>query len=210
MSMVPDRSPRKQPQQRRSREMQARILEASLRVLHDEGALGFTTTRVALEAGISVGSLYQYFPNKHALVAALHERDIAEGAARVQAILRVAGETPRQKLRELVWWFFSTEAQEAATLGAATGDIQVFLRDGMSDSAHAGLIAEAVRSFTTFIDASSTIERTPADRDHAAKFAMVTIESIGKALAAQRPSPETIRAWADDTASMLADHLRFG
>ena len=76
--------------------MQARILDASLRVLRDQGALAFTTTRVAEEAGISVGSLYQYFPNKHALVAALHEHDIRDGVARVQSILDGPGGTPRE------------------------------------------------------------------------------------------------------------------
>ena len=96
--------------------MQARILDASLRVLRDQGALGFTTTRVADEAGISVGSLYQYFPNKHALVSALHDRDVGEGVAHVQAILDQPNASPRQKLHEIVSWFFSTEAEEAATL----------------------------------------------------------------------------------------------
>ncbi len=207
--MSPDRSPRKQPQQRRSREMQARILDASLRVLRDEGALGFTTTRVAEEAGISVGSLYQYFPNKHALVAALHDHDIRDGAEHVLAILDQSDATPRQKLQEIVSWFFATEAEEATTLGAATGDIQVFLRDGIADSAHAEVIAEAARRFAAFIDAGSTIERTSAEREHAARFAMTTIESIGKALAARQPSSAAIRRWAHYTATMLADHLTF-
>lgn len=186
--MPPDRSPRKQPQQRRSRAMQARILDASLRVLRDHGALAFTTTRVAEEAGISVGSLYQYFPNKHALVAALHEHDIRDGVARVQSILDGPGGTPREKLREIVQWFFASEAEEAATLGVATGDVRVFLRDGIDDTAHTELVADAARRFAAFIDGGSTIERSPADRAHAAEFAFTTIESIGKALVARQPS----------------------
>ena len=189
--------------------MQARILDAGLRVLRDEGALAFTTTRVADEAGISVGSLYQYFPNKHAIVAALHDRDIRDGVARVHEILDRSDVSAREKLLALVTWFFSTEAEEAATLGAATGDIDVFLRDGTSDSAHGDLIADAARAFAAFIDAGSAIERTPADREHAARFAMITIESIGKALAAQQPSPAMVRRWARDTTTMLADHLTF-
>jgi AcrR family transcriptional regulator len=44
--------------------MRDRIVAAAIRVLADEGALGFTTTRVADEAGISVGSMYQYFPTE--------------------------------------------------------------------------------------------------------------------------------------------------
>ena len=109
--------------------MRNRILEASLRVLQQEGALGFTTTRVADEAGISVGSLYQYFPNKHALVFALHDDDIERGWEHIQAVLDRTGVSPRQKLAEVTRWFFATETEEVAQLGAAIGDIELFLRD---------------------------------------------------------------------------------
>jgi len=207
--MSPDRNPRKQPQQERSRQMRARILDASQRVLRDDGALGFTTTRVAEEAGISGGSLYQYFPNKHALVAALHQRDVDDGAAHVMAILDTASGSPRQTLRGIVSWFFETEVEEAATLGAATGDIEVFLRDGVATAADADRIARAVRAFGEFVETSRSVTVTPAEHEHSVRFAMVTIESIGKALAARQPSATEVRRWVDDTTSMLADHLTF-
>ena len=189
--------------------MQARILAASLRVLRDQGALAFTTTRVADEAGISVGSLYQYFPNKHALVAALHDEDIRDGVAVVSAILDRPTGTHRQKLHELVLWFFTSEAEEAATLGAATDDIRVFLRRGVADTAHDHLVGDAVRRFAVFIASGSTVTRTAAERQRAVQLAMTTIEAVGKALASRSPSKRTLRAWADDTATMLADHLGF-
>lgn len=189
--------------------MRARILDASIRVLREQGGLAFTTTRVAEEADISVGSLYQYFPNKHALIAALHEDDIGDGAARVKAVLDRRDGTPRQKLREIVFWFFSTEAEEAATLGVATADIHVFLRDGIANTANAQQIAAATRSFAALIEAASTVKRTSVDSREAALFAMTSIESIGKALAAREPSPKMVRVWAEDTATMLANHLSF-
>ena len=61
-------SPRKQPQQARSTELVAAILDAAGQVLAKEGAQRFTTARVAEKAGVSVGSLYQYFPNKAAIL----------------------------------------------------------------------------------------------------------------------------------------------
>lgn len=70
----PPITPRKQPRQRRSIALVEDVLEAAVRVLRREGAARFTTVRVAAEAGVSVGSLYQYFPSKEALVAALVER----------------------------------------------------------------------------------------------------------------------------------------
>ena len=67
----PKISPRKTPRQARSQSTVQTILEAATRVLSRESLAGFNTNRVAEVAGISVGSLYQYFPNKEALVTAL-------------------------------------------------------------------------------------------------------------------------------------------
>ena len=64
----PTISPRKQPQQARSAELVASTLQAALQVLAKEGAQRFTMARVAERAGVSVGSLYQYFPNKAAIL----------------------------------------------------------------------------------------------------------------------------------------------
>ena len=65
---------RKQPLQQRSRETVAVILEAAARVLEARGLEGYTTNAVAERGGISVGSVYQYFPNKDALTLALIAR----------------------------------------------------------------------------------------------------------------------------------------
>jgi len=71
-------SPRKQPGQARSRALVEAILDATARVLVRRGLAGANTNAIAELAGVSVGSLYQYFPGKHALVAALHERHARE------------------------------------------------------------------------------------------------------------------------------------
>lgn len=63
--------PRKQPTQGRSKQTVAAILEATFRVLDEVGGESLTTTRVAEVAGVSVGSLYQYFPSSEALINAL-------------------------------------------------------------------------------------------------------------------------------------------
>jgi len=64
-------SPRKQPRQQRSRETVRAILEAAARIFEERGAGAATTDAIALRAGVSVGSLYQYFPSKEALLATL-------------------------------------------------------------------------------------------------------------------------------------------
>src|ERR1700691_6490396 len=74
----PPTSPRKKPRQQRSQATVECILDATARVLCSTGYDRASTNRVALAAGVSVGSLYQYFPSKEALVAALVERHVEE------------------------------------------------------------------------------------------------------------------------------------
>ena len=66
--------PRKSPVQRRSKEMVEAILDAAARLFAAGGLAGMTTNAVAELAGVSIGSLYQYFPNKLALVRGVYER----------------------------------------------------------------------------------------------------------------------------------------
>ncbi|MFC4158803.1 TetR/AcrR family transcriptional regulator [Chitinimonas lacunae] len=70
--------PRKSPLQRRSVETVRVVLEAAARILERDGFAGYTTNAVAALAGVSVGSLYQYFPNRDAITAALIERETAQ------------------------------------------------------------------------------------------------------------------------------------
>jgi AcrR family transcriptional regulator len=67
--------PRKTPSQSRSEDTVASIIEAAAQVLETEGFEGFNTNAVAARAGVSIGSLYQYFPGKDALTVALIRRE---------------------------------------------------------------------------------------------------------------------------------------
>ncbi|WP_235457893.1 TetR/AcrR family transcriptional regulator [Streptomyces olivochromogenes] len=74
---------RRTPRQARSRARLARVLEAAERVLVDEGVEALTTTRVAAAAKVSVGSLYQYLPDRDAIIDAL----AAGYFARLEAVM---------------------------------------------------------------------------------------------------------------------------
>jgi AcrR family transcriptional regulator len=78
---------RKSPSQERSRRTVERILNAAARIFHEQGYAGATTNDVADEAGVSVGSLYQYFPNKDALLVALTRRHIESTTADLAFLL---------------------------------------------------------------------------------------------------------------------------
>lgn len=92
-------SPRKRPRQKRSAATVEVILDGAARILEREGLERFNTNAVAAAAGVSVGSLYQYFPGKDALMAALVRRDATRFAAEVEAAV---AERPGEDWREAV------------------------------------------------------------------------------------------------------------
>jgi AcrR family transcriptional regulator len=95
--------PRKQPQQARAAATVETILEAATRVLSDSSLTGFNTNRIAEVAGVSVGSIYQYFPNKASLVAALIERAQNSLASAVELSLQQShGQQLAKVLNELI------------------------------------------------------------------------------------------------------------
>jgi AcrR family transcriptional regulator len=184
--------------------MQARILQAAVRVLADEGALGFTTTRVADEAGVSVGSLYQYFPNKHSLVIAIHHEAMRRGWEHVQAVLDSPAATPRQKVIEIARWFFATESAEANELGAVFDDVEVFLRDG---DAHGAIDSEVLPRFTNFVAATSRARLAGDDAEFGAQLLITTLEAVGKSLATRKLTTLERERWAINIATMLCNQL---
>lgn len=88
------REPRKRPRQERSRATVEAILEAAARVFEEEGLSGATTNRIAERAGVSIGTLYQYFPSKESLAVALVEDHIREGLRRLRRWLAQAQGRP--------------------------------------------------------------------------------------------------------------------
>jgi AcrR family transcriptional regulator len=92
---------RKAPRQARSRATVETILQAGARILSDEGWAGFTTNKVAELAGVSIGSLYQYFPDKLSLVDAIRRRHLGDCLA-VMRKSRADGLPPEQFVANLV------------------------------------------------------------------------------------------------------------
>ena len=107
--------PRKTPSQSRSRVTVDAIFEATIQVLLSQGMVGLTTTGVAERAGVSVGSMYQYFPNKQALVYALNDRFLTRLAERVEeTCARMLGRPIAEATDALIdtYWAVKTERAE--------------------------------------------------------------------------------------------------
>ncbi len=128
MSRNPRVSSRKEPQQARSNDLVAAVLDAAVQVLEAEGARRFTTARVAERAGVSVGSLYQYFPNKAAILFRLQSDEWRRTTALLRAILEDKSQPPPARLRALVHAFIRSECEEA-TIRTALDDAAPLYRD---------------------------------------------------------------------------------
>ena len=108
--------PRKSPVQARSAASVHSILEATLQVLLDVGSERLTTTRVAARAGVSVGTLYQYFPNKSALLLAVLKRHLSEIFDRVEAVCQEQkGSSLAQMATALIEAFLEVKMRNAKT-----------------------------------------------------------------------------------------------
>jgi AcrR family transcriptional regulator len=120
-SHLPQRSqaylePRKTPVQARSIATVNAILEATIQVLLKVGKERLTTTRVASRAGVSVGTLYQYFPNKSALLQAALKCHLDEVTGAVELVCKEQeGATLRQMATALITAFFEAKMKNAKT-----------------------------------------------------------------------------------------------
>ena len=92
--------PRKTPVQARSAASVEAILEATVQVLLEHGKMKLTTTRVAERAGVSVGTLYQYFPNKSALLQALLQQKLNGVAAALEKVSEEMQGAPLAEMAE--------------------------------------------------------------------------------------------------------------
>ena len=106
--------PRKSPVQARSAASVDAILEATIQVLLEVGKERLTTTRVAVRAGVSVGTLYQYFPNKSALLQGALKRHLVAVTEAVELVCQEQeGETLRKMATALITAFLQAKMRNA-------------------------------------------------------------------------------------------------
>lgn len=94
--------PRKQPRQQRSSQMVDRILDAALVLTREQGTRTPTTLAIARRAGLSVGSIYQYYPNKEAILLDLARRWLAAFPEVIQKRIDAPRPTNRAEFRQEV------------------------------------------------------------------------------------------------------------
>jgi len=195
-------STRKKPRQARSQQLVADILTAAAQVLARDGAHRFTTARVAEKAGVSVGSLYQYFPNKAAILFRLQQDEWAETGALLRDMLADRTLEPMARLRVVVHAFVRSECEEAA-MRIALNDAAPLYRDAPE--------AREPRVRGTRVMADFLAEALPGldeeKRALAGELISATMGSIGKRTSERITDPATIASWSEAIADMLCAYL---
>ena len=198
----PKISPRKQPKQARSNGLVAIILEAALQVLAKEGAHRFTTTRVAEKAGVSIGSLYQYFPNKAAILFRLQSDEWRQTTDLLCRILEENERPPLERLRRLVHAFVRSECEEAE-MRVALSDAAPLYRDAPEAQE-----ARVSGSRTMLAFMQEVLPDVPkATRTRAADLVTTTLSAVGKQFSEQPRTAAEIDACADAMADMFCAYL---
>jgi AcrR family transcriptional regulator len=195
-------SSRKQPKQARSTDLVAAILEAALQVLAKEGAARFTTVRVAEKAGVSVGSLYQYFPNKAAILFRLQSDEWRQTTALLKSILEERTKPPLERLRILVHAFIQSECEEAA-FRVALDDAAPLYRDAPEAKAAK---ASGERTILAFMK-EALPKASPATRAMAGGLIKETLSTVGKQFSETPRKPEEIAAYSEAMADMFCAYL---
>lgn len=206
MARKPPTNPRKNALQERSRATVDALVEATARILVREGFEKTSTNRIAEIAGVSVGSLYQYFPSKEALVAAVIERHNQEIMGLVRATLTEISEMPIEKaVRRLV-----TVAIEAHQIKPELHRVlaEQIPRAGKLD------VEASNREVHTLVRAyfdSHRKEMRKIDLDVATFICVSTIEAIAHNTVlnqAEMLSDKMVRMLVDETTRMVVGFLR--
>jgi AcrR family transcriptional regulator len=199
---IPQVSSRKQPQQARSTELVAAILEAATQVLAKEGAQRFTTARVAERAGVSVGSVYQYFPNKAAILFRLQSDEWRQTTEMMRNILEDVGAQPLERLRRLVHAFIRSECEEAE-MRVALDDAAPLYRDAPE--------AQAAKASGEGILHAFMLEALPKApkriRALAADLITTTLGAVGKEFSESPRTSAEIKLYAEGMADMFCSYL---
>ncbi len=181
-------APRKAPRQSRSHSTVEVILEAAARVLATESLSGFNTNRVAEVAGISIGSLYQYFPNKAALTAALIERAQSALIERVQAVIHQPVASLHEHVARLVEVGIHNQFGKS-TLAAALDHEESRLQTHPEMAATLGSAQQQLLDLVMQLLRQHASDITATIHEQSAADMLVIAKSLIETEAAQRSTP---------------------
>lgn len=181
----------------------AAILQAAAQVLAKEGATRFTTARVAEKAGVSIGSVYQYFPNKASILFQLQTDEWKRTSEMLKRILEDKDKAPLERLRILVHAFVHSECEEAQVRGALNDSAPLY-----RDAPEAQQVrASADRTVASFM--KEVLPKASAStRALVSDLVTTTLSAVGSSFSGIPRSQTEIRNYSDAMADMLCAYLR--
>ncbi len=191
-----DKRPRKRPTQSRARVTFDSIVEATDQLLDEYEIEGLTVQMIADRAGVSVGSLYQYFPTKDAIVATVIERDVERVYETLELVFHASVELPiEQLMTTMIRGLLSTYASRLSYYRAILPEIGRLERDGVirnvADRAQT-LVVEAM-------ERSPDAIAIPASRQAAAGFIVARVSNLlAHAVVVERPELLEDPAFAEE------------
>lgn len=195
--------PRKLPKQQRARATVEAILAAAAHILVHEGFDAASTNRIAEKAGVSIGSLYQYFPSKEAVVGALLEQHVREMLAVARdGLERWTSGSLRQRTRAMVRMMLEAHAVQPALH-------RVFMEE-MPRVSGAAPIAELDRTFEELARVHLERDRAmirPRNLEIAAFVVVQTVEALTHAAVLHRSDMLRSEEFIDETTELIVRYL---
>jgi AcrR family transcriptional regulator len=197
--------PRKTPRQPRAHETRARILGSAAAVFAEHGYAAGTTNRIAAEAAMSVGSLYQYFPNKDAILVELVRHHMHAGT---QAVLGALDQVPRP--HDAFSLAVVVRAVVAAMVAVHVEDRRLHRVLFEESPRPAALLVEIHALEDTAVAAAAEwlgpVVRDDVDLELTARIVTVTIESLVQRLVAS-DRPHDVEAFVDECTALVLAYL---
>ena len=188
-------SPRKRPEQRRSADTVAAILTATIRVLDQAGA-ALTTTRVAEVAGVSVGTLYQYFGNREALINGVLAEHLEAVIAAVEVAAVASRGLPRAAAAEAIVRAFVAIKADAVPITLLLDRVY-----GIGQLDNRPVVAAATRRAQRAL-ASLWRDRPEAEALRRAGVVCAALEGVCRAAIAEDPRLLRDPGWSDQVVAL--------
>jgi len=190
--------PRKKPLQKRSTQLVDDILRGAIRVLKKQGGRRFTTIRVAEEAGISVGSLYQYFPNKESILFQVQQQEWQATSGMLLKMIADARFAPPKRLGRAIEAFFETERMEA-DLRKALAETGISLEQTEEFQRLRAVIFTQMAQFLAQLRPALSASK----RRFLAEFIFTVMGSLAEEVTTRIHSQSEVKKWAAHCADMI-------
>jgi AcrR family transcriptional regulator len=202
-SKRPGRYVRRRPKQRRARQTVEAVLDSVVRLLKRYGSNAITTNRIAEVAGVSIGSVYQYFPDKRAIFIALHERHGREIDRLIESTLVENAASPLEDLvRALVGAMIEAHRTDPELYGLLLTEVP-HRADGTRDFA-----TRLQGAFRLAIAARARELKKGRDLDKVAFIVTHMVESLSHGAVLRRPSNLSLAGAREEVVRAVLAYLR--